>query len=91
MLSGFDNPIHLAFVFLIVLMLFGAKRLPEIGNGLGTGIRGFRDGLTMPHDPARPEPDPGIAALQTEVGSPNPSPATLPQKNTGNPLTSEDG
>jgi TatA/E family protein of Tat protein translocase len=29
-------------VFLVVLLLFGAKKLPEIGRGLGSGIHGFK-------------------------------------------------
>jgi sec-independent protein translocase protein TatA len=69
MLSGFDNPIHLLFVFVIVLMLFGAKRLPEIGHGLGTGIRGFRDALTHPQDAA--PSDPVTTTLQAN-GGPHP-------------------
>jgi len=41
-----DNPIHLAFLLLLVLLVFGAKRLPELGRSLGSGMRGFRDALT---------------------------------------------
>ena len=41
-----DNPLHLAFVLLLVLLVFGARRLPELGRSLGSGIRGFRDALT---------------------------------------------
>jgi sec-independent protein translocase protein TatA len=43
---GFDNPLHIAFVLFIVLVVFGAKRLPELGRSLGSGMRGFRDALT---------------------------------------------
>jgi mttA/Hcf106 family len=57
-------------------MLFGAKCLPEIGHGLGTGIRGFRDGLTLPHDPVRAEPDPGISTLRVRADPPDPMPST---------------
>ncbi len=41
-----DNPLHLAFVLVLVLLVFGAKRLPEMGRSLGSGMRGFRDALT---------------------------------------------
>ena len=54
MLNGFENPIHLLFLFLIVLLVFGAKRLPEIGRGLGTGMRDFKDALTQPQVPDPP-------------------------------------
>jgi sec-independent protein translocase protein TatA len=43
---GFDNPIHLIFVLALLLLVFGAKRLPEMGRSLGTGMRGFRDSLS---------------------------------------------
>jgi sec-independent protein translocase protein TatA len=43
---GFDNPIHLIFVLGLLLLVFGAKRLPEMGRSLGSGMRGFRDALS---------------------------------------------
>jgi sec-independent protein translocase protein TatA len=45
MLSGFENPFHLLIIAVVILMLFGAKRLPEMGRSLGTGMREFRDGV----------------------------------------------
>jgi sec-independent protein translocase protein TatA len=42
---GLDNPLHIAFLLIVVLMVFGAKRLPEMGKSLGSGMRGFRDAL----------------------------------------------
>jgi sec-independent protein translocase protein TatA len=42
---GLDNPLHIAFLLIIALMVFGAKRLPEMGRSLGTGLRGFKDAL----------------------------------------------
>lgn len=44
---------ELMILFLIVLLFFGAKRLPEIGSSLGQGIREFKDsieGTTEPGD-----------------------------------------
>jgi sec-independent protein translocase protein TatA len=46
---GFDNPIHILFLLLLLLLVFGAKRLPEMGRSLGTGLRGFKDALTSEH------------------------------------------
>ena len=43
---GLDNPVHLLLLLLIVLVVFGAKRLPEIGRSLGSGMRGFKDTLS---------------------------------------------
>ena len=43
---GLDNPIHILFLLMLLLLVFGAKRLPEMGRSLGTGMRGFKDALT---------------------------------------------
>jgi sec-independent protein translocase protein TatA len=43
---GLDNPIHIAFLLVLLLLVFGAKRLPEMGKSLGAGLRGFKDSLT---------------------------------------------
>src|SRR6266566_6329351 len=45
-MMGLDNPIHIAFLLLVVLLVFGAKRLPEIGRSLGAGMRGFKDSIS---------------------------------------------
>jgi sec-independent protein translocase protein TatA len=42
---GLDNPIHIAFLLILLLLVFGAKRLPEMGRSLGDGMRGFKDAL----------------------------------------------
>ena len=46
---GLDNPIHIAFIVIILLLVFGAKRLPEIGRSLGTGMREFKDSVSTGH------------------------------------------
>ena len=43
---GLDNPIHIAFLVVILLLVFGAKRLPEIGRSLGSGMREFKQSVT---------------------------------------------
>ena len=40
------SPVQLLIVLVIVLLVFGAKKLPEIGRNLGTGAREFKDGIT---------------------------------------------
>ncbi len=49
---GLDNPLHIAFLLAVALMVFGAKRMPEMGRSLGAGLRGFRDAL----NPEKSEP-----------------------------------
>jgi sec-independent protein translocase protein TatA len=57
---GLDNPIHIAILLVIVLLVFGAKRLPEMGQSLGSGLRGFKDSLggTPDHAEELPAPTP---------------------------------
>ena len=43
---GLDNPLHIAFLLVILLLIFGAKRLPELGRSLGTGMRSFKDSIS---------------------------------------------
>ncbi len=43
---------ELVIIFLIIIVLFGASRLPQIGKGLGEGIRNFKKGLSSGKDPA---------------------------------------
>jgi len=42
---GLTSPTHLALLLLIALLLFGAKRVPEIGRSLGSGMREFKDSI----------------------------------------------
>jgi sec-independent protein translocase protein TatA len=43
---GLENPLHIAIVLIVVLMVFGAKRLPEMGRSLGEGLRGFKESVS---------------------------------------------
>jgi sec-independent protein translocase protein TatA len=75
---GLDNPLHIAFLLILLLLVFGAKRLPEMGRSLGSGMRGFKDTLSgeATHTPlvAAQEPvapvavAPAPAAVREPVG-----------------------
>jgi sec-independent protein translocase protein TatA len=45
MVSGFLSPVHVALIVLVVVMLFGAKRLPEMGRSVGSGLREFKQSV----------------------------------------------
>lgn len=45
MIEGLFQPMHLVVVFAIGLLVFGPKKLPELGKGLGDGIRGFKEAM----------------------------------------------
>ncbi len=42
MFEGLFQPTHLIVIFGIALLIFGPKKLPELGKGIGEGIRGFK-------------------------------------------------
>ena len=54
MFTGLASPSHLIIVLVIILVLFGAKRIPELAKGLGTGIKEFREGVSVSDD-SKPE------------------------------------
>src|SRR6266705_1998581 len=82
-MMGLDNPIHIAFLLFVVLLVFGAKRLPEIGRSLGAGMRGFKDTLTgesvQPPAGSQPElPQAVSATVAAPALAPVPTPVVAP-------------
>jgi sec-independent protein translocase protein TatA len=53
MATGILSPVHVAFLLVIVVLLFGAKRLPELGSSLGSGLRDFKESLEGTNAPAQ--------------------------------------
>ena len=82
-MMGLDNPIHIAFLLVLLLLVFGAKRLPEMGRSLGAGLRGFKESIngepTALHaEPARLAAAPEMAAAVTPpAGEPAPAAVVL--------------
>jgi sec-independent protein translocase protein TatA len=76
---GLDNPLHIAFLLIVLLLVFGARRLPEIGRSVGAGMREFKDSISGQGTPtlnqsvqqpqAPPQP---VAAAQAPVVQPAP-------------------
>jgi sec-independent protein translocase protein TatA len=56
---GLDNPIHILFLLVAVLLVFGAKRLPEMGKSLGDGLRSFKESVSGE------SPAPDVSFLQS--------------------------
>jgi sec-independent protein translocase protein TatA len=78
---GLDNPLHIAFLVVILLLVFGARRLPEIGRSLGSGLREFKqsiNGESHNHDHEQPTLPAGApqapAPVQEPVAQPDPAP-----------------
>ena len=54
MIEGLFQPMHLLIIAGIALLIFGPKKLPELGKGLGDGIRGFKAAITRQSEEATP-------------------------------------
>ena len=50
MFEGLLQPTHLLVIFAIALLVFGPKKLPELGKGIGEGIRGFKSAIRERED-----------------------------------------
>ncbi len=67
------QPWHLVVLGVVAFLLFGAKRLPELGKGLGEGLKGFKEGIKGVTDPAPAAPAPNV---QQQAAAVPPAPAT---------------
>jgi sec-independent protein translocase protein TatA len=56
MLEGLFQPMHLLLIAGLALLVFGPKTLPELGKGLGNGIRGFKSAMNGEDKAADPVP-----------------------------------
>jgi len=55
------QPWHLVVLGVVAFLVFGAKRLPELGKGLGEGLKGFKEGIKGVTDPAPPVQQQSVA------------------------------
>jgi sec-independent protein translocase protein TatA len=71
--TGFLQPWHIIVLLAIALLLFGGKRLPEIGKSLGHGMREFKDAVTgnsTPEPDAQPELPPAEPTVTASTATP---------------------
>jgi sec-independent protein translocase protein TatA len=70
MFEGLLQPTHLLLILFIVLIIFGPKKLPEVGKSLGQAIRGFKEGINQAKEamnqPEDKTPSDGSAIQKTE-------------------------
>ncbi|MDP9188625.1 MAG: twin-arginine translocase TatA/TatE family subunit [Actinomycetota bacterium] len=66
------GPLELAIVLIIALVIFGPKRLPDLGRSLGKGMREFKDSISGSDD------DEDRARLETQASQPQPDPDAEP-------------
>lgn len=72
MFDGLFQPMHLLIIAGIALLIFGPKRLPELGRGLGDGLRGFK--AAMNPDAGKPEEAKTTSAPETKTDLENKTP-----------------
>jgi sec-independent protein translocase protein TatA len=65
MFEGLFQPTHLLIIAGIALLIFGPKKLPELGKGLGESIRGFKSAMA-----AKDEPKPESTTSKTQDPTP---------------------
>jgi sec-independent protein translocase protein TatA len=65
-MMGLDNPLHIAFLLVILLLVFGAKRLPEMGHSLGSGLRSFKESISAEHTSDHADELPAPAAMTAQ-------------------------
>lgn len=63
--TGLISPWHIAILALVLLLVFGPKRLPEMGRSLGKGLRELKDGITE-HDRSPTEAAPRALPPETQ-------------------------
>ena len=69
MFAGLASPSHLIIVLVLVLLLFGAKRKPELAKSLGTGIKELREGISTDNGAEAKAPEGGEARSEARAGS----------------------
>ncbi|MDX6616756.1 MAG: sec-independent protein translocase protein TatA [Solirubrobacterales bacterium] len=83
------GPLEIAIVLVIVLIVFGPKRLPELGKSLGEGIRGFRGSLSGEDDKDSTETKKAELQAATQQPAPTPPPAATEQPAAEKPVEGE--
>jgi sec-independent protein translocase protein TatA len=71
------GPLEIVIILVIVLIIFGPKRLPDLGRSLGRGMREFKDSVTGKDKDELPEgaadtPDPAATTTTTTASEPKP-------------------
>jgi sec-independent protein translocase protein TatA len=64
------TPTHLILVLVVALLVFGPRKLPELGKGLGEGLKGFKDGIKGAPEPTAKQ-DTTVSATKNEPIQPS--------------------
>ena len=69
MFDGLFQPMHLLVIFAIALLIFGPKKLPELGKGIGEGIRALKSGMKEGSEDPPKTPPSAPTTTNTEIKS----------------------
>ncbi len=53
----FSSPMHLILIILVIVLLFGGKKIPELMKGIGQGMKEFKKASALNDEPEKKEPD----------------------------------
>lgn len=68
---GYPGPWELAIIFMLLLLIFGPKKLPELARAIGSSVNEFREGLTArPKTPDAPPPPPASPSSSSAAEPP---------------------
>jgi sec-independent protein translocase protein TatA len=79
------QPWHIIILVLVAILLFGGRKLPELGKGLGEGLRGFKEGMkgigsdptSEPNAKTKPGETAHIVTPQPPTPAETPKPPTV--------------
>jgi sec-independent protein translocase protein TatA len=74
---GLDFPIHWLLILLVVVLLFGGRKIPEMMRGMGEGIRSFKEGMRGGDNPPPANPNANTTATPAVTTTPT-TPAANP-------------
>ena len=75
MLENLFKPMHLLVIFFIIVLIYGPKKLGDLGKGLGEGIRNFKSSMHEGNSPANPT---STTTTTTTTATPAPAPTPTP-------------
>jgi sec-independent protein translocase protein TatA len=53
----FTSPMHIILIIIVIALLFGGKKIPELMRGIGEGMREFKKASTLEDEPKKKEPE----------------------------------
>jgi sec-independent protein translocase protein TatA len=71
MFEGLFQPMHLLVIFFIALLVFGPKKLPELGKGIGEGIRALKSGMKETSEEQAKSPSTPVGTKATDSSNPS--------------------